>query len=117
MNFYYYINEQDSLIFKTIPSRCCHHFELYTKGEDTIEYKLATYENNSWKFDDESRERLFWNMFLQNRQHFQKSFKQYFRTFDERPTVFECAVRRFNIKITKTKNKVTKKFYSLYPTR
>ena len=83
MNFHYYINEQDSLIFKPVKNYCGQQFELFTKGENTPEYKLATYENCSWKFDDESRERLFWTMFLQNRQHFHKSFKQYFRSFDE----------------------------------
>ena len=117
MNYHYYINENDSLIFKHVKNYCCQEFELFTKGEDTPEYKIAHYKDNQWSFDDESRERLFWIMFNENREHFRKAFRNYFRSLEERPTVFECAIRRVNIKITKYKNKVSKSFYNIYPTR
>jgi hypothetical protein len=116
MSFYYQLNENDSLAFRPVGNNgCC--FDLYSKGEATAEMKIAHYQNNKWMFDDEHQRSLFMKLMLLDRNGFQKAFKNYFRSFQERPSVWECAWRRFNIKVTKTKRKITESFYGGYTMR
>jgi hypothetical protein len=116
MNYYYHLNENDSLAFKPFGSNvCC--FDLYTKGEATAEVKIATYQNNRWMFDDEKQRSLFMKLFLLDRKGFQKAFRNYMKQLQERPSVWECAWRRFNIKVTKTKRKLSDSFYGMYTMR
>ena len=114
MNFYYYLNENDSLVFKPMKNNS---FELYTKGEASTETKVATYENYRWIWEDSNQTKLFFHFLKNNSTEFSKAFRSYWRTFDEKPTVWECAWRRFNIKITKTKRKLTNSFYGGYKMR
>jgi hypothetical protein len=115
MNYYYYLNENDSLVFKPIRTNS---FELFTKGEATSETKVGIYDGCRWIWEDESQRKLFFHFLQNNSNEFTKAFRSYWRTFDEKPTVWECAIRRFKIKITKRKRKVVDSFYNtVYPTR
>ena len=115
MNYYYYLNENDSLVFKQIKTNS---FELFTKGEATTEAKIGIYEGNKWVWEDKNQSTLFFHFLQNNPKEFQKAFKSYWRSFDEKPTVWECAIRRFKIKVTKRKRKVVDSFYNtIYPMR
>jgi hypothetical protein len=111
MNYYYHLNENDSLVFKPTSSNP-YDFELFTKGEATKEVKIGSYINNKWEFDNIPQRSTFMNLFLLDRKGFQRALKNYFWSVDEKPTVWECAWRRFTIKITKTKRKVVDSFYN-----
>ena len=101
-NFYYQINEVDSLAFKPLDNSS---FELFTKGEATSEQKIGQYECGRWKWDDTNQRHLFLTMLKQNEKGFTHAFKSYWNSKVEGPTVWECAWRRFKIKITKKKRK------------
>jgi hypothetical protein len=111
MNYHYHLNENDSLTFKPTGSNP-YDFELFTKGEATKELKIGNYVNNKWEFDNIPQRSTFMNLFLLDRKGFQRALKNYFWSVDEKPTVWECAWRRFTIKITKTKRKVVDSFYN-----
>jgi hypothetical protein len=115
MNFYYQINENDSLAFKPLDNNS---FELFIKGEATSEQKLGQYISGRWRWDDDNQRHLFLTFLKQNEKAFTRAFKSYWLSKIDGPTVWECAWRRFKIKITKTKRKTIDKFYNtVYPTR
>lgn len=123
MNFHYHLNDNDSLTFRQAnlneysfdfkrvnSSGYC--FDLFTKGEATAEQKIATYKNNRWVFEDEQQRSKFLTLMLMDRKGFKRAVDSYFRSLNEKPTVWECAWRRFNIKITKTTRKLSNSFYT-----
>jgi hypothetical protein len=113
MNFYYYLNENDSLVFKPLKNNS---FELFTKGEASTEAKVGIYENYRWVWEDENQRKLFFYFLQNNSKEFSRAFRAYWKSFDEKPSVWECAWRRFNIKVTKTKRKAVDSFYNtIYP--
>jgi len=115
MNFYYYLNENDSLVFKPLKNNS---FELFTKGEASTEAKVGIYENYRWIWEDENQRKLFFYFLQNNSKEFSRAFRAYWKSFDEKPSVWECAWRRFNIKVTKTKRKAVNSFYNtIYPMR
>jgi hypothetical protein len=115
MNFIYYLNENDSLVFKPLRNNA---FELFTKGEATTETKIGMYEGSRWVWEDANQSKLFFHFLKNNSNEFGKAFKSYWRSFDEKPTVWECAWRRFKIKVTKRKRKAINSFYdTVYPIR
>jgi hypothetical protein len=115
-NFYYHINENDSLIFK--PNR--YGFELYTKGEASKEIKIANYENYKWQFEDNIQRSAFFTMLKMDQKSFHRAFKTYHKSKEEPNDfiVIQCAKRKTKIEITKTfrkfKNKFNNWFYGLY---
>lgn len=115
-NFYYHINENDSLIFKPFKGG----FELYSKGEASKEIKIANYDNYTWKFEDTLQRSTFFIMLKMDQKSFHRAFKTYWKSKEE-PNDFiliQCAKRKTKIEITKTvrkiKNKFNNWFYSLY---
>ena len=103
MNFYYQISETDSLTFRETNSNS---FELYSKGETTSEVKMGLYENSRWMFEDDKQQELFMWFLKNNSNELYRAFKSYWRSKDLKPTVWECAWRRFKIKVTKQKRKI-----------
>ena len=112
MNFYYQINENDSLAFKPLDDNS---FELFIKGEATSEQKLGQYINGRWEWDDDNQCHLFMTFLKQNEKAFTRAFKSYWNSDKEGPTVWECAWRRFKIKVTKYRREVSNSFYNIYP--
>jgi hypothetical protein len=115
-NFYYHINEDDSLIFKPFKNG----FELFSKGEASKEIKISTYENYKWKFEDEIQRISFFTMLKMDQKSFHRAFKAYWRSKEETDDfiVISCAKRKTKIEITKSirkiKNWFNGWFYSLY---
>jgi hypothetical protein len=115
-NFYYHIDENDSLIFK--PNR--YGFELYTKGEASKEIHLANYENYTWKFEDDIQRSTFFTMMKMDQKSFQRAFKAYWKSKEEIDNfiIIQCAKRKTKIEITKIlrklRNKFNSWFYGLY---
>ena len=115
-NFYYYINENDSLIFKPFKNG----FELYSKGEASKEIKLADYEDYKWKFEDETQRNAFFTMLKMDQKSFHRAFKAFQKSKQE-PNDFiiiQCAQRKIKIEITKSIKKIqnwfNSWFYGLY---
>lgn len=115
-NFYYYINENDSLIFKPFKNG----FELYSKGEASKEIKLADYEDYKWKFEDETQRSAFFTMLKMDQKSFHRAFKAFQKSKQE-PNDFiiiQCAQRKIKIEFTKSIKKIqnwfNSWFYGLY---
>lgn len=115
-NFYYHINEDDSLIFKPFKDG----FELYSKGEASKEIKIANYENYKWKFEDKIQSSAFFTMLKMDQKSFHRAFKAYQKSRIEPDDfiVIQCAKRKVKIEITKTFRKINNWFdswfYGLY---
>jgi hypothetical protein len=115
-NFYYHINEDDSLIFKPFKNG----FELFSKGEASKEIKIANYENYKWKFEDDIQRTAFFTMLKMDSKSFHRAFKAYWRSKEETDDfiLISCAKRKTKIEITKSirkfKNWFNNWFYGLY---
>jgi hypothetical protein len=107
-NFYYYINENDSLIFK--PNR--YGFELWSKGETSKETHLANYENYTWIFEDDIQRNIFFTMLKIDEKSFHRAFKAYWKSKEEIDNfiIINCFKRKTKIEITKTVRKIKNKF-------
>lgn len=116
-NLYYQVTENDSLAFKPF----LNGFELFTKGEATAELKIATFQNSHWHFEDSKQRSMFLLLMQMQPKQFQRAFKAYWKHQDEKPSVWQCGIRKFSIRITKTKRKIgtsiSNTFYSAYPSR
>lgn len=116
-NLYFKFNQLETLVFKQQEGNPA-HFDLYIKGEATSEMKIATYKNSRWLFDDVRQRTVFLNIMISDRVNFRRAFKCYMKeAYGEMPTVWQCAWRKFNIRVIKAKRRITNEFYSTYVMR
>ena len=110
----YNLSETEFLVFKTFND----HFEIYSGHEGTTEKtKIANFVNGGkWVFDDYNQRKLFFFLFSIYKNKFYHAIKFYNKTAIERPKtyVFTCAKRRFNIKITRLRNKMFDSIYNTF---
>jgi len=110
--FSYSLSETESLIFRTEQSKCY----IFSKHEGTQEKQIATYSGGKWLFDSYDQRKLFFFLFSIYKKEFGKALKSYIHSLKEKPKMYEftCVRRRFNIKITKTKSKISNWFYRTF---
>jgi hypothetical protein len=116
MNYYYHYNDVDSLIFKPIKNNYNLGFEMYSKGESTTEMKLATYSDCTWKFDDKLQRSKFLTLMQQDKKSFQRAFKNYWWSLNEKPTQWECGYRKLKVKKFRMKRDLQNWFYKTFST-
>jgi len=114
MNYYYHINERDSLIFKPIKNKPDLGFELYSKGEATSEMKVANYYCGKWTFDDSVQRTKFLVLMQQEPNEFKRAFKTYFRSLDEKPSRLKCGWVKFKLKRFRMKRTLNKWVYKTF---
>lgn len=110
--FTYTLTETERLIFEGTPS----DFQLSSRPEAGKQEKIAHYIGGKWKFDNHQERQLFLNLFDNNRKGFFKAFKNYQRSFKDRPKLYEftCIRRKFHIKVVKLKATMWDRFYSTF---
>lgn len=116
MNYYYYINESDSFIFKPIRNKYSLGFVLYSKGEAGTEMKVGTYAHNRWIFDDDIQRNKFFTLIQMFPLESKRAFKAYWKSLDEKPTQLECGYRKFKVKYFKFKRELNNWFYKTFST-
>jgi len=114
MNFYYHINENDSLVFKPIKNNYDLGFELYSKGEATSEMKIANYSCGRWYFDDDNQRTKFLVLMQQEPLEFKRAFKGYFRSMDAKPSHLKCGWVKFRLKKARMKRSFNHWIYETF---
>jgi len=98
MNYYYHINERETLIFKPIKNNYDLGFEFYSKGEATTEMKIGNYAGGHWYFDDDNQRTKFLILMQQEPVEFKRAFKSYFKSLDKKPSRLKCGWVKFKLK-------------------
>ena len=110
--FTYSLTDTENLIFCGTVSK----FEIFSKPEGGSQDLIARFNAGKWSFDNHQQRQLFLTLFNENRQGFYKGVKSFIRSLKERPKLYEftCVRRKFNIRVTKMKNNLWEKMYSIF---
>ena len=103
-------------MFKPIKNNYSLGFELYSKGEGITEMKLGQYGDCKWTFDDEQQRSKFLTLMQHDPKGFQRAFKNYWWSLNEKPTQWECGYRKMKVKKFKLQRKFQNWFYKTFYT-